>query len=213
MGKTILIIILIALVLGFSGASIYLLRFKQAGVIRSNQNSNIAATPTPVPLKTWTDETGFNFQYPQDMLVNKHDEDKENYAHLEFTHPAHPGSVIVWAKDPPVDKNGNAIKDISAWISAQKMYEGTSVVDTTLGGATAKKIFLTADKKTVVSAIADDLFFLIEANLNDAPYWTNVQTGIINSLTFNTAKKNAGSGAVSGDTDSSGAVDEEEVVE
>ena len=66
-----------------------------------SQQQAVSGTPIPVKLLTWNDPNGFSFQYPEGLVINKHDEDRENYAYLEFTHSAHPGNVIVWGKTRP----------------------------------------------------------------------------------------------------------------
>ena len=48
-------------------------------------------------LLSWDDPAGFTFQYAEGLTVNKHDEDKDNYAHLEITNASQPGKLIVWA--------------------------------------------------------------------------------------------------------------------
>ena len=75
----------------------------------------IAQVPTPVieKLSEWKDPAGFSFSYPEGLTVDKHDEDQENYAHIEMTLKDTLGNVIVWAKDAPAS-------DLAAWIKKEK---------------------------------------------------------------------------------------------
>ena len=43
----------------------------------------------------WDDPAGFTFDYPEGVAIDKHDEDQENYAHVELTHPQHQGKILV----------------------------------------------------------------------------------------------------------------------
>lgn len=155
----------------------------------------LAETPT-VELTTWTDEAGFSFKYPKDLSVNKHEEDPDNYAHVELTNNAHPGKIIVWASDAP-----------SVWPP-----KGTSAIDTTLGGQPAKKIFASAPVKMLsVGMISDNILFNVEAALTDNEYWQKVHDTIVGSFEFTDGSESEPS---SGDSVSSGeSADEEEIVE
>ena len=157
----------------------------------------VIPTPTPnIELTTWTDEAGFSFKYPKDLSVNKHEEDPDNYAHVELTHNAHPGKIIVWASDAP-----------SVWPP-----KGTSAIDTTLGGEPAKKILASAPVKMLsVGTISDNLLFNVEATLTDNEYWQGVHDTIVSSFAFTDmsgSEPSSGGGAYVGE-----AADEEEILE
>lgn len=168
------------------------------------------ATPTPAPLLVWNDPNGFTFQYPEGLSVNIHDEDKENYAHLEFTHPDHPGNLIVWGKDLP-----KGVTDAAGWVKNEKRFTGASVLDTQLGGQKAAKIMIEGVTRTVVSgAVNDSILWSVEAKLEDAKFWTGVHTTITDSFTFVSVKE-PGSEATTEPAPvvETQSVDEEEVVE
>jgi len=166
--------------------------------------------PTPAQLLTWNDPNGFTFQYPEGLSINKHDEDKENYAHLEFTHPDHAGNLIVWGKDP-----ARGVTDAAGWVKNEKRFTGASVLDTQLGGQVAKKIMIEGITRIVVSgAVYDTILWSVEAKLEDAKFWTDVHTTITDSFSFVSVKE-PGSEATSEPASvvETQAADEEEVVE
>lgn len=149
----------------------------------------------------WEDQAGFSFNYPKTLSFNKHDEDVENYAHIEFTSAAHAGRLIVWAKD-------TTYEDVSEWVKNDKGLSGTSSVDTTLGGLSAKKIIIpTPSKKVIIGTISDQILFTIEAEPSEEdPYWTTVSDMIVSSFVFTQKDSN--------NAPSEEAIyDEEEVVE
>lgn len=189
------------LVVGALGLGVYLAANKNRFSPQTNQQTaQTTLTPTPPTLATWDDPAGFTFTYPDGLSVNKHDEDTNNYAHIELTHKDHPGSVIVWAKD-------TTSADVQAWATTEKQFAGSTMIDTTLGGKAAKKISFSPNKR-IVGTIYDDLLFTVDATLDDQAYWEKVVDVIANSFTFKPV------GAASGvDTVGGASVDEEEVVQ
>ncbi len=186
----------VIIVLGVVAGGVFLFSQRNTKVISPAGQSPLGgAQPTPTPavsLTTWDDPAGFSFQYPKDLSVNKHEDDNENYAHVELTNVAHPGSIIVWASDVS-----------SAWPP-----KGGTSIDTTLGGIAAKKILVsTPSAKLIVGAVSEGLVFKIEGTLTDKPYWQTVEDGIVKTFAF-TPDTSAASGQASGD-----AVDEEEVIQ
>ena len=88
------------IVLIITGGGLYL--WKARSTARLSTSGGQQAQIKLAQLVVWDDPAGFTFEYPQDLKVDKHDEDKENYAHVELTSPGRQGRVIVWAKDLPL---------------------------------------------------------------------------------------------------------------
>lgn len=165
----------------------------------------VITTPAPQPeeLAEWKDQAGFSFQYPKSLKRDIHEEDNKNYAHIEFTHPDYPGTVIIWAKD-------TTAADSAAWVKKEKSLAGGTVLDTTLGELDAKKILLSDPKKKVITAVVDDaIVFYIEGEFQDSEFWTKTYDTITSSFAF-TPLESAQSQSDGGDEM---AVDEEEVLE
>jgi len=159
-------------------------------------------------LATWEDQAGFSFQYPKDVLINKHDEDLENYAHIEFTSATHSGRLIVWAKD-------TTYGDIAAWAAGDKTLANASIIDTTLGGKKAKKISISEpSKKLITGTIEDQILFTIETEPQSGdPFWTDTYATIVQSYAFTPLASDNSSVNQPVTNDVSNAVDEEEVLE
>ncbi len=160
-------------------------------------------TPAPPKLLTWDDPAGFTFQYPEGLTVNKHDEDNESYAHVEFTSQSHPGSLIVWAKD-------TNSADVTAWVRTEKSFVGAPILDTTLGSKPAKKMTL-ASGRLITGTIFEELLFSIDTTLADKTYWSGIHEQVANSFTFKPQAPPAGGSDAGAAADS--AVDEEETVQ
>jgi len=161
--------------------------------------------PTQAPELIWDDPAGFTFRYSGGLNINNHEEDPDNYAHVELTSPTNPGNIIVWAKD-------TTAADVTAWVRTEKEFQGANVIDTTLGGQPAKKIILTGTvKKTVTGIVYDGLLFMIEGNTSGDTFWTSEYQKIGDSFRFKPPDTQTSD--TSGGNSSGGGYDEEETVE
>lgn len=204
--------ILIGLLIGIIVSGGYLFWWVKSQSSKSDSSQELISTPTPTPaqLLTWNDPNGFTFQYPEGLVVNKHDEDKENYAHLEFTSPDHPGRLVVWGKDA-----SKGVTDAASWSKNEKRFIGASILDTALGSQKAKKVMVEGvTRMLVVGTVYDGIVWTVEATLDDADFWTGVHATIANSFDFIPVKETE-SAVISEPAPivDDVAVDEEEVVE
>jgi len=203
MGKSLLVAIIVGVVLGGVSAGAYFwLKKSQHGAPAVGGNEE----QSQAKLLHWKDPAGFTFQYPEGVTIDTHDEDKEHYAHVEMTSPLHPGKVTVWAKDA-------VAVDVEAWVKTERSFRDASVIDTTLGGQPAKKIFLSSPtKKRIVGTIFDEILWYIEGEPGEGDFWQHTFDTIVTSFTFTPppgeSTDTGASEAVSEET-----VDEEEVVE
>lgn len=203
--KKIWIAIVVIFTLSLAGGGIYLRQRSQFAAPSVESPVVVEPTPAPVELVTWDDPNGFQFQYPKDLTVDPHEEDNQNYAHIEFTNPTHPGSVIVWAKDTKA-------ADAAAWIKGEKSYTGAVILDTTIGEREGKKVLTEISNKKIIAAVVDGgVVFYIEGDLKDSEYWTGVHDTISGSFAFTYDKAQAT--AASDGASEEYAVDEEEVIE
>lgn len=164
---------------------------------------------------TWEDPLGFSFKYDSRLKVDKHDEDQENYAHVELTHLQNPGRIIVWAKDLPLTKSLSNPINLADWVKDNAEFKNAGVLETTLGGIEAKKILLTdAAQKQFIVTFYDDLLYLIESDFTINKFWEEEFTDIAQSFSFGQSETEK---STSGFSENSASyeeiVDEEEVVE
>lgn len=175
---------------------------------RTMQVSQVAPTPEVIEdMVTWTDQSGFTVQYPKSLTLNPHDEDENNYAHLEFTSATFSGSLIVWAKDT------NAV-DIDDYAKKSK---NIGYIDSTMGGEPAKKLLQNdSTPKIIISSIKDGYLYQIEADLKDN-FWNKTFDKISSSFKFETngLKKEENNVPVSSNEESSGGDSggDEEIIE
>lgn len=134
-------------------------------------------------LTTWEDPAGFSFSYPEEVEIDSHEEDTENYAHLELTSPGRFGNVQVWVKETDYSEIEDWV-DEEVGLPAGKAGEEEQIFDTELGGEPAKKIAYSDPEKLVTAAIDVDALVLIEMTPDEEGYWQDVYNQILDSFAF-----------------------------
>ncbi len=141
-------------------------------------STTITPSPAPEELVEWVDQAGFVFRYPKSLKSNIHPEDQENYAHIEFTHSDHPGTIIVWARD-------TTVADAAAWVKKETSLKQGTVFDTIFADEAGKKILLNTPKKKIITAtVSDAIVFYVEGEFENSEYWTHAYDAIISSFAF-----------------------------
>ena len=207
MKKKILIILGILVLAAISGGIFYFNFYQRlfSGLVNPLTNQG----QSEAKLLTWEDPAGFKFSYPEEIKINSHEEDEENYAHLELTVDSHSGSILIWMKD-------TTYKEIADWV--KKQGADVQVFDSELGGNPAKKLALNNPQKLVTATLDGNTIVLIEVYPEDQ-WWNQVYNQILSSFEFiplqgeeiSTPAKVSGS---SGQTSEGGIIDEgEEVIE
>ena len=204
------ILIIAGIFIGLISVSIILFFSRQRifSQKKVQKTTEVSASLTPKEeVVTWDDPAGFSFQYPKGLSMDKHDEDQENYAHIELTSADHKGRVIVWAKD-------TTATTIAQWLKSEKSLEEATSIDTTLGGNEAKKIIVKEPKKKQITATLDeDIVVIVETELDDEEFWQRVNDTIVGSLTFSTSQKDETAGSASSGEVPTAEADEEESIE
>lgn len=181
--KSLIIIIVVLLLLAAGGGLIYFQASGQKTKTDADTNNPEKVAITTLAPKSaedvlWDDPAGFTFKYTEGLAVNKHDEDQDNYAHVELTSSTHPGNIIIWAKD-------TTASDVKAWVKTEKIFKDANILETTLGGQPAKKIIFSAPaKKVITGSIYDDLLFTVEGTYEDSTFWTNEYQKIADTFAF-----------------------------
>jgi len=173
MGKRKLILIIIPVVVIVAIGSFAYFNFYKKRLV--SPIGSIQPTPSASEeLTTWVDQAEFSFQYPKSLKLDPHEEDQENYAHVELTSATHSGSLIIWVKDTTAE-------DTEAWAKETKLI---GAIDSTLGGLPAKKTLTNEQKQLIVTAIRNGYLYQIETNLTDATYWNQVYETVSSNFKF-----------------------------
>lgn len=129
-----------------------------------------------VSLLTWEDQAGFSFLYPDKLEIDPHEDDEENYAHLELISSDHPGRIFIFVKE-------TTHQEIDDW-AAKEISPGAQVLDTQLGGEPAKKVAYSDPEKLVVVAIDVDALVLLELEPDEEGFWQEIFDQILTSFAF-----------------------------
>lgn len=201
--KQLIIAVVIVFIIGIVG--IIFLRPKAKPP--QTETEQTSAQPSPViNLEKWDDPAGFTMEYPERLTIDKHDEDKENYAHVELTSSENPGSIIIWVKDLP-----KGVSSAQTWVDKDIELSKANVLDTTLGEKEGKKVIVGSDK-IIVGTVYDDVLWYIEGNFEqNNDYWKSTFNAIVDNFTFKPLPGEESDSIDSGPVEIS--VDEEEVVE
>lgn len=214
--KAVFIIVGITLWFAVVEGIIFLWKAKVSGQPQQSKTEELNTLVPSSKLLHMEDPTGLAFDYPSDLTINKHDEDKDSYAHIEFTHQREQGRVIVWVNDLPVNENGKEIATIDDWISMSKELREANSLDTKLAGSDAKKVFVPGSPEKIVTlCLYDSLLWKIEAEFGNRKFWQSVYDTISGSFAFiEPVYEGEETGeAVVDDTDAEEYADEEEVLE
>jgi hypothetical protein len=173
MGKRKLIFIIIPVVIIVAIGSFAYFNFYKKRLV--SPIGSIQPTPSASEeLTTWVDQAEFSFQYPKSLKLDPHEEDQENYAHVELNSATHSGSLIIWVKDTTAE-------DTETWAKETKL---VGAIDSTLGGLPAKKTLNNEQKQLAVTTIRNGYLYQIEANLADATYWNQVYETVSSNFKF-----------------------------
>lgn len=211
MQKKFLIVILVVGVGALIGGGIWFYKTSQSSPKTVSFESN---TPTSAPKTenqtktlTWNDQAGFTFQYPDGLLIDKHDEDTVNYSHIDLTTSDKVGGILIMASD-------TKYKTLAEWIKADKNLNDGSSIDTTLGGKPAKKTISSDGNSTTIGTIDSGILFTVKLTASSNSRLKVIYDQITTSFTFvQPTQKPASSGTSNQSSGTSGDITEEETIE
>jgi hypothetical protein len=207
MNKKILFIIIIVCIL-LIGAYFFIFLSKQNSATSAEETSDTTINvPTKKPMpsattKTHTDEAGFTFEYPDDIVLTpKKATDAATYADIELTSPDNPGNIEIKVTD-------TKLKTLDAWLKANNVStEGATFKPVTLAELDAKQ--MTTSKGTVVATIDNGVLFTIMlTEPKDKDYWQAVYDKIISTFAFVATEEQTNTPSSSGAADTSGGGEE-----
>jgi len=207
--KKVLIILALVVVIGVIGGLLWFRSRQTAPEVLSptQRTSEVTPTQTGKNLLTWNDQAGFTFQYQPGMKINKHDEDQENYAHLDLYLDSKDGAVKILASD-------TKYKTVGDWATKEKKnaQTGTVKTETTLSGKPAMKITFPETKETIIGIIDEGILFTIELTPDKEGSWQKVFDQTVSSFTlvYPTAAPSSQGSSAGSDSD---VVEEEEIIE
>ncbi len=162
------------------GIGAFLLQKRNAASESAQQKQDVVKEVEKIPsatTKTYSDESGFTFVYPNDVVVSKKENtDSATYANIEITSNVAPGTITLRVEDTKVKSVEEwTAKNISATQSASK--------DIKLGNLSAREI--TSNNKIVSLALDQGILFRLEVIPDkEKSYWMSVYNTILSSFSF-----------------------------
>lgn len=199
------VVVVVVLVGAGAGYIVFPYVFKPTAAPSSTK---IVETPKKIipsqTLKVYADESGFQFQYPDDISLAKSEvTDKTTYASLTLTRSNLGGKSEIMVVD-------TSLRSFSDWLVSEKLASSSAnIIETKLGALSAHEI--KRDQIVELVAIDQGILFNIRTQYgNEAEYWQNVYDHILK--TFVIAPPPAAS-TVGGADASSVNFESEEVIE
>lgn len=139
--------------------------------------------------KSYTDDTGFSFDYPDDLVVvKKESTSSASYSNIELTSKAVSGAIRFAVEDTKE-------KTISNWFT-KNIASGAATKDIKLGKLDAKEF---TDKNITTAVIDQGILFRLDVMPEqEAKYWQNAYKAILSSFSF-TNPQSANSSSSSND--------------
>lgn len=154
--------------------------------------------------KSWKDEAGFEFKYPNGLAIRQDASDENRYTNLEITSEKTEAKIVILAED-------TTYKAVADWIKNDKKLKGASATDIDVGGKSGKKVVFADSEKVEVGVIEDNILFSIELDNGKDEVMASALETITGSFEFviptQTQKTTTGTGQ-----DQGGEVIEEEVI-
>lgn len=164
-----------------------------------NLQQEAEITPSKT-LKTYTDPSGFSFNYPDNLsLLNNELKDENSYAELQLTANGVSGSLVLKIADSKLASLDEWVKDKNSTAEAPK--------EVKLGNLKALQI--KSNDKLVLGALDQGILFTIE--IPQKNFWVEVLNTVAADFSF--AQPSAGEASVSDSGSSDVSFDGEEVVE
>lgn len=168
------IVVLIAIVIG----GFLLLQQRNSSLDQEQQQEIVAVEKVPSQTtKTYTDEAGFQFDYPDDLIVNKKESTNSAiYSNIELTSRQAAGSLAFLVEDTKE-------KTIDLWVKKNISLTPSATKEVSLGSLSAEEIIINGNFLTV--AIDQGILFRLDVSSQEEnKYWQSVYNTVLFSFSF-----------------------------
>ena len=142
--------------------------------LNTNQQEKAQITPSKT-LKTYTDPSGFSFNYPDNLsLLNNELKDESSYAELQLTANEIPGSLVLKVAD-------SKLATIDEWVKMKNSAPTEAPKEVKLGNLKALQV--KSNDKLLLGALDQGILFTIEVP-QGKDFWTEVLNIVIADFSF-----------------------------
>lgn len=142
----------------------------------STRVTDISENAPSEQLKEYVDDSGFSFNYPNDIEISKKEiSDNITYANLELT-SNQKGSIAIRISDTKP-------KSIDDWFLENKLASSGAIKkDIKIGDILGQEVAIA--NKLMAIAINQEILFIIEVDHQNQKYWQTVYDTILSSFNF-----------------------------
>lgn len=158
-------------------------------------------------LKEYVDDSGFSFNYPNDIQIGKIEiSDNITYANLELTSSEAKGSISIKIAD-------TKLKSVDDWFLENKISTLSAIKkDIKIGQILGQEV--TVANKLMAATLDQGILFTIEVDHQNQKYWQTVYDTILSSFNFVSEQSKIETETIPmGDSSSSDVILEEETIE
>lgn len=198
-----MLILIVIIFLGYFGYNYFLPNKSQPKTSENKIESPVVTLTPSTKLLSYSDTSGFRFQYPDDVKIATLSAGPNDYTSIKLTSQIAKGNISIKVSD----SNYN---NLTAWVKQNAKSE--NVIDTTLADMPGKK-YENKTGQNIIALDSGDVLFSITADYQDGKnYWSKVMSQISSSFTVAPPQDNSSASNSAGSD--SGITDEgEEVVE
>lgn len=184
MQSVVIKIIILGVVIAIAGIGVTFYVFQSKKTIspvsskpQNNETILVSEKQPSKTLKEYADDSGFSFEYPDDVLVAKKElNDSTTYADLELTSNQTKGSILIKIAD-------TKLKSVDDWFKENKLaLSGAIKKEIKIGEITGSQAQV--DNKLLAAFLNQDILFTIEVDSQNQKYWLNVYDAMLSSFNF-----------------------------
>lgn len=123
----------------------------------------------------WQDPAGFSFEYPKEVAIDDHPEDKINYAHLELTKKGKKGRIVILCND-------SQYVDIDEWLKKDELVKNGNSLATEIASMSAKRVALGNEREIAGFIDWDEVIYTIDLQPEGEDYWRKVYNHLLSSF-------------------------------
>lgn len=174
---SILLVVVLVLSFLFGNDLISIFGFKKLFSPKEEKKPVVQKEEFKFEWQEWKDPAGFSFEYPKEVTINDHPEDKVNYANLELTAANQKGKIIIIAKD-------SVYSNIDEWLKEDSLVKDGNSLETKVASISAKRVSVGNGGEIVGLIDADGVIYTVEKQDEGGRYWQQVYNQILNTFKF-----------------------------
>lgn len=128
--------------------------------------------------KLWEDPAGFSFEYPEEIEIDIHPEDENNYSFLTLTSKDREGKLDIICND-------SQYADINEWLEEDSLVKQGSGLETQIASVSGKRVALGNGREITAFIDWDEVIYIIDRTPeSEVDYWQEIYSHLLSSFTL-----------------------------